>query len=83
MTNGFESSFKVFPVQMVAKVSKASRENGRQKQRQSNSSKNSLFDSFLNRPIESESSAEGYTVTYNADRQLQTYYYRQSKEYTF
>lgn len=83
MTNGFESSFKVFPVQMVAKVSKTSRENGRQNKRQSNPSKTSLFDSLLNRPIESESPAEGYTVTYNADRQLQTYYYRQSKEYTF
>lgn len=83
MTNGFESSFKVFPVQMVAKVSKASRENGRQNQRQSNPSKAGLFDSLLNRPIEGESPAEGYTVTYNADRQLQAYYYRQSKEYTF
>ena len=83
MVNGFQSEFKVYPVQMVARVSKLSRENGKQSKRQSGSSKNSLFDTVLSNTMENKAPAECYTVTYNADSQLQTYYSRQSKEYTF
>lgn len=83
MANGFQSEFKVYPVQMVAMVSKPSRGDGRQKKGRSNAQKNSLFDTVLNNAMESKAPADCYTVTYNADRQLQSYFYRQSKEYTF
>lgn len=83
MENGFQSEFKVYPVQMVTRVSKPSRENGRQGRRQPGSSKNSLFDTVLDNAMERRSPADCYTVTYNANSQLQTYYYRQSREYTF
>ena len=83
MANGFQSEFKVYPVQMVTKMSRVSRENGRQNKRQPNSAKNPAFDIILSDAMESKAPADCYTVTYNADRQLQTYFYRQSKEYTF
>lgn len=68
---------------MVTTVSMLSRENNRKNQRQQEPSKVSLFDTILNKSIENSAPADCYTVTYNADRQLQTYYYRQSREYTF
>ncbi len=83
MTNGFESNFKVYPVQMVTKVSALSREKGKQDKRQFNSSKNSLFDTILNQKIETGTPADCYAVTYTSDRQLKTCYYHQSREYTF
>lgn len=83
MANGFQSEFKVYPVQMVAMVSRPSRGDGRQKRRQPNAPKNNLFDTILNNAMESKTPADSYTVTYNADRQLQSYFYRQSREYTF
>ena len=67
---------------MVARVSKISREKGKQNKRQPNSEKNLAFDTVLSNVMENKAPADCYTVTYNADRQLQTYFYRQSREYT-
>lgn len=83
MANGFQSEFKVYPVQMVAMVSRPSRESGKQSKKRFNTQKNRLFDTVLNNAMENKAPADCYTVTYNADSQLQTYFYRQSKEYTF
>lgn len=85
MANGLQNEFKVYPVQMVTMVSKLSRESNRQSKRQPDAPKNGLFDTVLNNAIENKTKAPAdcYTVTYNADSQLQTYYYRQSREYTF
>lgn len=83
MANGFQSEFKVYPVQMVAMVSKPSRESGKQSKKRFNAQKNNLFDTVLNNAMENKAPADCYTVTYNADSQLQTYFYRQSREYTF
>lgn len=83
MVNGFQSEFKVYPVQMVASVSMISRERDKRRKRQPNSGKSSLFDTVLSNAMENKAPADCYTVTYNADSQLQSYFYRQSKEYTF
>ena len=83
MLNGFQSEFKVYPVQMVARASKTSRENSKRNQKQPSPEKNSLFDTCLRTAMENKAPADCYTVTYNANSQLQTYYYHQSMEYTF
>lgn len=81
--NGVEGIFKVYPVQMVEKKSKLKRENGRRGQQRRDSSGFSSFDEFLEIAKEEATPAECYTVTYTADRRLQTYSYRVSREYTF
>ena len=81
--NGVEGIFKVYPVQMVDKKSKLKRENGRSSQRRRKSSNTSSFDKFLEIAREEAAPAECYTVTYTADRRLQTYSYHVSREYTF
>ncbi len=83
MTNGLQNEFKVYPVQMVASVSKLSRESSKQHKRQPSPAKNSLFETVLNNAAESMAPADCYAVTYNADSKLQAYFYRQSREYTF
>ena len=83
MTNGLQSEFKVYPVQMVTRVSKTSREKGKQNKRQPGPAKTPAFDTILNNAMETKAPADCYTVTYNADSKLQTYFYRQSREYTF
>lgn len=83
MANGFQSEFKVYPVQMVTRVSKVSREKGKQNKKYPCSAKGFTFDTILKDAMENKAPADCYTVTYNADSQLQTYFYRQSREYTF
>lgn len=80
--NGFLSNFMVYPVQMVSKTAKLKRENGRSGQRRSDTSGKSDFRLFLEDAVDEDRTTECIVVTYNADRQLQTYHYR-SREYTF
>ena len=80
---GVEGIFKVYPVQMVDKKSKLKRENGRGGHHRRNSSTIISFDEFLETAKEEAAPAECYTVTYTADRRLQTYSYHVSREYTF
>ena len=79
--NGFQSSFMVYPVQMVAKTSKPKRENGKSGQKRPDSGA-SGFRHFLDSAVEDACPAECYVVTYNASSRLQTYRYK-SREYTF
>ncbi len=72
----------VYPVQMVAKTPKLKRENGRSRQQRQDTQNASGFRVFLEDAAGRDCPAECYVVTYNADRQLQTYTYR-SREYTF
>lgn len=81
--NGVEGIFKVYPVQMVDKKSKLKKENGRNGHYHRNSSVVSSFDELLETAKEENAPAECYTVTYTADRRLQTYFYHASREYTF
>lgn len=81
--NGFQSSFKVYPVQMISRMPKLKRENGQPGQQQSRSSKPVTFDTVLEKAVAKEQPVDCYTVTYNKNSQLQTYYYSQSREYTF
>ena len=83
MTNGFQSEFKVYPVQMVTSVSRVSREKGKQNKKFPSSAKKFAFDTVLKDVMENNAPADCYTVTYNADSQLQTYSYHRSREYTF
>ena len=81
--NGVEGIFKVYPVQMVDKKSKLKRENRRDGHHRRNFSSLSSFDEFLEIAKEEAAPTECYTVTYTADRRLQTYSYRVTREYTF
>ena len=80
---GVEGIFKVYPVQMVNKKSKLKRENGRGGHHRRHPSNTSSFDEILELAREEAEPTECYTVTYTADRRLQTYSYRVSREYTF
>ena len=81
--NGVEGIFKVYPVQMVTKKSKLKRENGRDGHQRRKPSGTSSFNELLESISEVSAPAECYTVTYTADRQLQTYSYLVTREYTF
>ena len=81
--NGVQSSFKVYPVQMVTKTPKLKRENEHSKQQRGQTGTPISFDTVLEKKIEKECPADCYVVTYNVKSQLQTYYYHQSREYTF
>ena len=73
----------MYPVQMITKMPKLRRENGQPGQQQRRQSKAVSFGNVLEEKIGNSSPAECYVVTYNGKSQLQTYYYHQSKEYTF
>ena len=81
--NGVEGIFKVYPVQMVHKKSRLKRENGSDGRHRRKSSVSASFDELLDGIREESAPAECYTVTYTADRRLQTYSYHISREYTF
>ncbi len=68
---------------MVSGVSKPKREKRGSGQQQSRSSCSHVFAATLERAAEQDAPKECYTVTYDRSSKLQTYYYRQSKEYTF
>lgn len=80
--NGF-SDFKVLPVQVVSGTLKTKQERSGSQQRNSGSSKAVSFAAVLDRAIDESQPADCYTVTYNANRQLQTYFYQPTREYTF
>lgn len=73
----------MYPVQMVNRISKLRRENGRSGQEQHPSEKLPSFHILLDHSEKECAAEEGCLVTYNAKSQLQTHYYRQSREYTY
>lgn len=78
-----QNSFKVYPVQMVARTAKLKRENGNPRHNQPEHSALLSFGGALRQAAEKNCPEEVCLVTYSADRQLQTHYYRPSREYTF
>lgn len=72
----------VYPVQAVPRVSRTRRENGSSKRRQPGSSKNVTFTDILEKTMAENQPLDCYIVTYNVDKELQTYYYQPTREYT-
>lgn len=68
---------------MVARALKLRQENGNSRQRQSENSKSPSLCAVPEQAAGSDYPEEVYLVTYTVDRQLQTHYYRPSREYTF
>ena len=83
VVNGVKGIFKVYPVQMVTKKSRLKRENGKGGHQRRKPSRSASFNELLESINEVSAPDECYTVTYTADRQLQTYSYRVTREYTF
>ncbi|MCM1220586.1 MAG: hypothetical protein NC548_39475 [Lachnospiraceae bacterium] len=73
----------MYPVQMVARTPKLKREKENSGYRHIGNSKAPSFGTVLEQTAKAEYGEEIYLVTYTADKQLQTHYYRQSREYTF
>lgn len=81
--NGFQSNFKVYPVQTITNLPRMAADgngtgSGREPQKQAASS----FGKFLEQATKNNCPAECYTVTYTADCKLQTYFYQPSREYS-
>ena len=68
---------------MVVSTPKLKRENGGSGHQQSQPQKPSSFGKILEKTAADNCPEEIYTVTYDRNSRLQTFYYRQSKEYTF
>lgn len=76
------SDFKVYPVQVISRATKTRRENSGSGQRQHAPSEDVAFSVVLDRVMVENQPTDCYTVTYNANRELQTYFYQPSREYT-
>lgn len=67
---------------MVTGVSKPKQEKKGSGQQNPKAAKPSSFDIVLGKAYREQDPEECYTVTYDRQSRLQTYYYRQSREYT-
>lgn len=81
--NGIRSSFRVYPIQMVVRSSKPKRDDKGSGQQEPRNAKPVSFDAALEKVQTQDCPEECYTVTYDRQSHLQTYYYCQSREYTF
>ena len=68
---------------MVSGVEKLRRDRNGSGQRNPQSSRPAAIHPALAKAPAEDGPEECYTVTYDRQSRLQTYYYRQSKEYTF
>lgn len=68
---------------MVAGVPKPRREKSGSGQREPHPYKPAAIGIALDKAVSDNGPEECYTVTYDRQSRLQTYYYRQSREYTF
>lgn len=68
---------------MITKMPKLRRENEQSKQQHNPAGKPVSFGTVLEEKTGNECPADCYIVTYNVKSQLQTYYFHQSREYTF
>ncbi|GFI66234.1 hypothetical protein IMSAG185_01849 [Lachnospiraceae bacterium] len=75
--------FKVYPVQVVSRMAGMKSENGGSGRRQQESSGSSAFTEILKKAIADDQPMDCYVVTYNVNKELQTYHYRPTREYTF
>lgn len=67
---------------MVIGAPKAGRERHGSGQQNAQARKTPSFNAILEKAVPENAPEECYTVTYDRKSQLQTYYYRQSREYT-
>ena len=81
--NGIQTNFKVYPVQMVTRIGRPKSENGGSGRHNSQPARTPAFGSVLEKKAAETVPEECYTVTYDRRSRLQTYYYRQSREYTW
>lgn len=72
----------MYPVQVVSRVPKTRRENGGSSQRNTSSPKTNAFAAVLEKAVRQEHPMNCCVVTYNASRELQTFSYGYSREYT-
>ncbi len=72
----------VYPVQVVPLAPRTGRENGSSKRQQSEAPRSGGFAAALEKAMAEEQPMTCHTVTYNAARELRTFYYRPSREYT-
>ncbi|MCI9429139.1 MAG: hypothetical protein HFI94_03235 [Lachnospiraceae bacterium] len=76
----------MYPVQIISGVPKVKREHNRSRQRKSGISGSFNFAAVLDAVVADHQTEEQpndcYIVTYNANRQLQTYLYRPTVEYS-
>lgn len=68
---------------MVVSASKLTRDNKGSGKQESRNTKPVSFDAMLEKAEAKNCPEECYTVTYDRQSRLQTYYYCQSREYTF
>lgn len=80
--NGF-NDFKVLPVQIVSNIPNMRRENGNSKRQRLSAPKAESFKTVLESVADENQPGDCYTVTYNANSQLQTFFYRLNREYKF
>ena len=80
--NGIQTNFKVYPVQKVTGIRKPKREKSGSGQKNPQTAKAPVFSTILEKAVQENTPAECYTVTYDRQSRLQTYYYCQSREYT-
>lgn len=73
--------FKVYPVQVISGMAGTKSENGSSRRKQE-SSGSSAFTKILEKAIADSQPMDCYVVTYNVNRELQTYHYQPSREYT-
>lgn len=67
---------------MVTGVRKPKREKSGSGQQNHQAARSSGFNGILEKAVRENIPEECYTVTYDRQSRLQTYYYRQSREYT-
>lgn len=67
---------------MVTGVRKPKREKSGSGMQNPHSARTPGFNSILEKAVQENAPEECYTVTYDRQSRLQTYYYRQSREYT-
>lgn len=68
---------------MVASMPKLKRENRGSGQQRPRSSESTFFGILLQTAADDNCPEDCYTVTYDRQSRIQTYYYHRSREYTF
>lgn len=72
----------MYPVQVVPRAPRTRRENGSFGQRQPKAPQTIAFTEVLEEAIAENQPMDCYTVTYNANKALQTFFYQPTREYT-
>lgn len=81
--NGIQNNFKVYPVQMVVRMSKLKKDHTGSGRQDSRHPRNTFSDILFEKTVEMDQPDDCYTVTYDKNSCLRTFHYCQSREYTF